>query len=215
MINDRKPTEQPVLPVLASSKSKVAERPSLPSLWQYKRTQTVQLVHFNDGEHYSTWNRLLAQIKSDPNSPTDLTAEELRKLLLNCHGHNAEVEITISAYVFSDNGAKLDFFLDDMGLEKILNQWGGKNVSVHRDFIDGKLVESGSRATTERMAFVLTQKIINALIVPEYDTAKGFYFKELIVSVRENVATEALIRTDLSTLTGTYVDEVRTRYEGL
>lgn len=74
--------------------------------------------------------------------------------MLSCiHGHNFRIEIEIHAPIYERNA---DWVVDDAELQRIVAEWDGKNLSVHPDFLTPRI-----RATTENMADILLNKLIN------------------------------------------------------
>lgn len=121
----------------------------------YVRRYELSSAHFNNTKAYEDYFSVIAK----PNHELDkFDAMKLLKVLDNLHGHNFIVTVTIAGSlpaVDKDATAlESDWLIDDVELTHIVERWQNCNLSTHTDFVSRRL-----RATTERMAELLVEKI--------------------------------------------------------
>ena len=124
----------------------------------YKRQFWVQAVHFNGALAYEKYFQAL----EDEKHGRWLDGyRNLKHCLGDVHGHNFLIEIEAKGPLEAlDSGPEgwgtASFLVDDFELEKVIQEWGNKNLSILPEFVEKKL-----RATTEAMAEILGIKLAN------------------------------------------------------
>ena len=143
--------------------------------WSYERTFKVQACHISD-KGYPHLHASLAAISCGDWMKAH---DELFKAFFHTHGHNFKVEIVAFGDELQPNG----FLVDDVALTEKVMEWNGVNLSLHHDFFN-QIGTDGHplRATTERLAYALWEKLNNAfdlmpfvVTIHETDEVKSTY----------------------------------------
>lgn len=116
---------------------------------RYTRRFRISACHFNDQETYDAYERIFMGLALDERVP----AEDVKRCIHDVHGHNFEITISVDNGVYAEDEENPEpWIVDDLILEKLVNQWDKTNLSVHADF-------QGKRATTENMVRALLSKL--------------------------------------------------------
>jgi len=110
---------------------------------KYSKTIMLQSCHFNYGETYEAHkNNIMKET---------ISTKEYMRVLEDIHGHDFKIVVDITKEEYSTG---LNYMVDDVVINDIVQEWNNKNLSVHEDF-----VSHGCRATTENMALLLKCKL--------------------------------------------------------
>jgi len=136
---------------------------------KYIRRYRLQSCHFNDQSTYDSYEMATARLVEDVEQVSKVELRMALQQALSCakdtHGHNFLIEIEVGGQ-FGHHGQ--DWLVSDMEMEALVLQWDNTNLSTHPDF-------EGKRATTEWMAALLREKLLDA-----------FQGREFCVRVFEN-----------------------------
>jgi len=120
---------------------------------EYRKRHKIQASHFNGSVVYDAYKDAIANKQAYPEEAMHRMVTEV---LPNIHGHNFELIVTIDTY--PDLPAGWDYIIDDKKITEILELYNNVNLSV----LDVFLVNDW-RATTERLAYIITKDILNFL----------------------------------------------------
>lgn len=115
----------------------------------YRRTYFIQAAHFNDGDVYDQHADVLRMRKEGRYE--EALAHALDIIRSKMHGHNFLIEVLVETT--PEQLTDPPWLVDDARLEATVMAWNNINLSLLPEF-------EGKRATTERMAALLCDRVL-------------------------------------------------------